>query len=277
MSEFEEDLDFDLRAARDLEPDESLVLDLDGYEGPLHVLLDLSRTQKVDLRHISILQLAEQYLSFIAQARILRIELAADYLVMAAWLAWLKSRLILPKPETEADAEDDPESVAKALAFRLQRLEAMRNAVETLFRGDQLNMDVFPRGNPEGLRRKTTPIWQADLYDLLKAYGERRSIVAKSTVRFETPPVLALEEARSRLAARLPEAEDWRTLDSLLPPSASLGAKPPPQKSVSASGFAASLELVKEGMAELRQSDVFAPLWLRKAAPRDVDAKDERA
>jgi len=276
VSDFEEDLDFDLRAAKDKEPDEALVLDLDGYEGPLHVLLEMSRSQKVDLRQISILQLAEQYLNFIAHARVLRIELAADYLVMAAWLAWLKSRLILPKPETAEDEEGDPEAAAKALAFRLQRLEAMRNAVDTLFRNDQLGVDVFARGNPEGLRRKTTPIWQAALYDILKAYGARRSIVAKSTVRFETPPVMALEDARDRLTRRLPEADDWRTLDSLLPPESALGAKPPPKKSISASGFAASLELVKEGVAELRQSDVFAPLWLRRSQPRDT-AKDDHA
>jgi len=270
LSEFEEDLDFDLRAARDAAPDDALVVDVDGYEGPLHVLLDMARAQKVDLRHVSILQLAEQYLGFIARARALRIELAADYLVMAAWLAWLKSRLLLPRAETEPEQAEDAEAAAKALAFRLQRLEAMRNAVDTLFRGERLGRDVFPRGAPEGLRRRTTPVWQADLYDLLKAYGERRSIVARSSVRFDPPPVLPLEEARERLQARLPEAEDWRTLESLLPPPAALGAAPPPKKSISASGFAASLELVKEGLAELRQAETFAPLWLRRAKPRDI-------
>lgn len=264
MSQASGELDFDLRDARDAEPEESLIVDTGGFEGPLHVLLELARKQKVDLRQVSILELSEQYLGFITEARKMRIELAADYLVMAAWLAWLKSRLLLPQLDSEAEEEGDPEELAKTLAFRLQRLEAMRNAAESLFRGDQLGQDVFPRGKPEGLRRRTAPIWEADLYDLLKAYGERRSIVAKSTVRFEPPKILPLDEARTRLKSRLGEAVDWRQLSELLPPRASLGAAPPPQKSVNASGFAASLELVKEGRAELRQVESFAPLWLRR-------------
>ena len=262
------DFDIDLRAARDaVEDGEALVLDLDGFEGPLHVLLELARGQKVDLREISILQLARQYLDFIDQARDLRVELAADYLVMASWLAWLKSRLLLPQKQGE---EEIPAGdLAAALAFRLQRLGAMRNAADQLFDRDLLGESVFARGAPEGVRRRTTPIWDANLYDLLKAYGDRRSITARAHVRFTAPNVLALEDARARLEAAIRGQAEWRPLATVLPPPAALGPTPPPRRSVRASGFSASLELVKEGKAQLRQAALFAPLWVRGASPKE--------
>lgn len=272
------DFDIDLRAARDAAEDgEALVLDLDGFEGPLHVLLELARNQKVDLREISILQLARQYLDFIDHARDLRVELAADYLVMASWLAWLKSRLLLPQKQGE---EEMPATeVAAHLAFRLQRLGAMRNAAEALFGRDLLGETVFPRGAPEGVRRRTTPIWDANLYDLLKSYGERRSITARAHVRFKAPNVLPLEDARVRLESAIKGHPEWRPLSHVLPPPAALGPTPPPRRSVRASGFSASLELVKEGKAQLRQAALFTPLWVRDAqaggaAPQEGASND---
>lgn len=265
-----DDFDIDLRAAKDADEDgEALVLDLDGFEGPLHILLELARGQKVDLREISILQLARQYLDFIDKARDLRVELAADYLVMASWLAWLKSRLLLP----EKQKEDEPqaEDIAAHLAFRLQRLEAMRAAADQLFGRDQLGQEVFGRGAPEGVRRRTTPVWEADLYDLLKAYGERRSITARSHVRFVAPNILSLDDARVRLATAIKGHAEWRPLSNLLPHANTLGPTPPPRRSVRASGFSASLELVKEGKAQIRQAAHFAPLWVRERAAEGGD------
>lgn len=264
------DFEIDLRAAKDAASEgDALVLDLDGFEGPLHILLELARSQKVDLREISILQLARQYLNFIDRARDLRIELAADYLVMASWLAWLKSRLLLPQPEDED--EPQAEEMAALLAFRLQRLEAMRAAADQLFDRDLLGEAVFPRGAPEGVRRRTTSIWEADLYDLLKAYGERRSITARSRVRLPKPNVLNLDDARVRLEAALRGHREWRPLGHLLPTAAQLGPAPPPRRSVRASGLSASLELVKEGKAHLRQAAHFAPLWVRDAQGEDAE------
>ncbi len=269
-----EDFDIDLRAARDAMDDgEALLLNLDGFEGPLHVLLELARGQKVDLREISILQLARQYLDFIEHAQDLRVELAADYLVMASWLAWLKSRLLLPKKpgEEEPEAQD----IAAHLAFRLQRLEAMRAAADSLFTRDILGETVFARGAPEGVRRRTTPVWEADLYDLLKSYGDRRSIAARSHVRFTPPNILTLDDARTRLEQAVRGHREWTPLARLLPPPAALGPTPPPRRSVRASGFSASLELVKEGKAHLKQAAHFAPLWVRECAPAGTSAGEE--
>ena len=170
---FEEDIGFE---AADAAADEGmgLILDIDGYGGPLHLLLELARKQKVDLARISILELAEQYLNFIKNAQDLRIELAADYLVMASWLAYLKSRLILPRDTTE-DAPMEEDELAAHLAFRLQRLDAMRMAVDGLFRLPRIGQDIFSRGAPEGLRSRTTPLFEAELFDILRAYGESRS------------------------------------------------------------------------------------------------------
>lgn len=193
--EFEEDVRFE--AAEGAEGD-ALVVDLDGFEGPLHLLLALARKRKVDLARISILELAEQYLQFMEAARRHRLDLAADYLVMAAWLAFLKSKLLLPKPAKEEE-EQPAEAMAAALAFRLRRLEAMRAAGEAIFSGELLHTDVFARGQPEGVRATRSVIYEADLHDLLSAYARRRVMQARSIYRPEAPRIYGLEIARERL------------------------------------------------------------------------------
>jgi len=262
--DFQEDLKFD--AADDASDEgQALVLDIDGYEGPLHLLLELARQQKVDLARISILELAEQYIHFIETAKDLRIELAADYLVMAAWLAYLKSRLILPRAEDDA-AMPEAEELAAHLAFRLQRLEAMRRAAEGLFRLPQTGVNVHAHGMPAGLRSRTTPLYEAELLDILKAYGESRS---KASIRHYTTPkprVLGLEAARARLKRALQAVsetpESWTALEALLPSADDIGDDIP-QSSIRASSLLAGLELAKEGELNLRQTGAFAPIYVR--------------
>ena len=241
-------------------PGEAFVVDLDGFEGPLDLLLDLARRQKVDLAQISVAALAAQYLAFIEDARRRRLELAADYLVMAAWLAYLKSRLLLPAPP----AADEPgaEELALALAHRLRRLEAMREAGRQLEERDRLGRDVFGRGAPEGVVVDRRNRWEASLFDLLSAYAQRRQSRALSQVVIAVQPVLALADARAALERMLGTFVDWTALDGLLP---SL-APPHRRRTALASGFSAALELAREGEIELRQERPFAPLWLRKAA-----------
>ncbi len=244
-----------------------LVLRLDGYEGPLHLLLALARVQKVDLTQISVARLAQQYVSFVETAERLRIELAADYLVMAAWLTLLKSRLLLPRDErVDDDDPRTPEEIARALAQRLKRLDAMRNAAALLFEGDLLGRDTVTRGNPEGVRLHRTPAWEADLYDLLKAYGTRRSISARARVRFVAPNVYALETARRDLARRLPPGDAWNALGLLLPRDEDFASNPPPAASRLASGLMATLELARDGRAEVRQDRAFGPVMVRARA-----------
>lgn len=262
--DFQEDLKFD--AVMDAADEgESLVLDLDGYEGPLHLLLELARKQKVDLARLSILDLAEQYIAFIKQAQDLRIELAADYLVMAAWLAYLKSKLIIPREQSEGEPE--VEEIAAHLAFRLERLEAMRRAVDGLMRLPQTGEDIFARGAPEGLRSRTSPIFEAEIFDLLKAYGTSRSRAAIRNHKLPRPRVMSLDDARNRLRRALTatgiDIADWVQLDMLLPDGAEIGADGVPQASVRASSLLAGLELAKEGHIELRQLKAFAPIFLR--------------
>jgi segregation and condensation protein A len=269
VSEFTEDLPFE--AARRAEDGATpLIVDLDGFEGPLHVLLELARKQKVDLRHISILELAEQYLAFIEQIRAVRIELAADYLVMASWLAYLKSRLLLPKPKQDDDAPSG-EEMAVRLAFRLRRLHAMRLASKALMRRDRTGITTFTRGAPEGVRSITSPIFEASIYDLLKAYAVRRSRVARAHLTMKTPIVYALEEARERLERVLGRIREWTALDALLPKSVKpvAGEETPPRASMLASSLVATLELAKEGKAELRQSGAFTPLYVRPCKPSE--------
>ncbi len=240
---------------------EALLVDVDGFEGPLDVLLTLARGQKVDLRRISILQLAEQYLSFVAAARKLRIELAADYLVMAAWLAYLKSRLLLPPPDTE----DGPsaEELAAHLAFQLERLEAMRNAAARLMARDQLGREIFARGEEEALTVKSEIEWKASLSDLLNAYSRIKTRDDYQPLHMKRAPVYALDDAVKRLRDMIGVNVDWRTLASYIPQEW-LGA-PTRRKSALASHFAAILELVKQGEAEIRQDDTFGPIQLRAA------------
>ena len=274
IEEFQEDLKFE--AVMDAADEgESLVLDIDGYEGPLHLLLELARKQKVDLARLSILELAEQYIAFIKSAQDLRIELAADYLVMAAWLAYLKSKLIIPKEGGEVEPE--VEEIAAHLAFRLERLEAMRRAVDGLMRLPKTGQAVFVRGQPEGLSSRTSPIFEAEMFDLLKAYGTSRSRAAIRNHKLVKPRVMSLDDARTRLRRALSatgiDLSDWVELDGLLPDGADIGAKGVPQASVKASSLLAGLELAKEGEIELRQLKAFAPIFLREAQRLSKDQK----
>ena len=238
---------------------EALIIDVDGYEGPLDLLLTLSRTQKVDLRRISVLDLAEQYLGFVERARSLRIELAADYLVMAAWLAYLKSRLLLP-PDPTAEGPTG-EELAAHLAWQLERLAAMRDAAARLMGRDQLGRDFFARGAPEAvaLTRKTE--FDASLMDLLRAYARVRTRDDFRPYAFDRTDIYPLEAALERLSHLLPGATDWTALQAWLPDG--WRGAPARKRSAVASTFAASLELAKQGRAELRQSEAFAPLQVR--------------
>ena len=242
-----------------VDEDDLFIVDVDGYEGPLGLLLALARVQKVDLTGISILALAEQYLAFVAEARHLRLELAADYLVMAAWLAYLKSRLLLP--ESEGEEEPTGEELAARLAFRLQRLQAMRNVGARLMARNLLGRDVFARGNPEGIRVIRTSDWQASLYDLLNAYAARRAVNAAAHVRFRRLPVWSIRQARKRLEKLVGAMDDWAPLDSFL---VDLLDDPDLRASVRASAFSASLEMAREGKIEIRQAQAFDPIYMRK-------------
>ena len=241
----------------------SLVLDLDGFEGPIDVLLTLARDQKVDLTKISILQLADQYLAFIEQARELRLEMAADYLVMAAWLAYLKSRLLLP--QTESDGEElSAAEMAARLAFQLQRLEAMRKLGHQLLERPQLNRDFFGRGAPEPTDVVNTSVYELSLFDLLKAYGDFKNRETITTFRIDPTELHSTESALERLRTLVGDIPDWTILSAFLPRGlhGSLVAR-----SALASTFAASLELTKAGKLMLQQSACFAPLYIRTAHP----------
>ena len=239
--------------------EELLVVDVDGFEGPLDLLLSLARDQKVDLTRISILALAEQYLAFIEAARRLRLEIAADYLVMAAWLAYLKSRLLLPEPQTDEQPSGD--ELAALLASRLRRLEAMREAGRRLMRRSRLGLDVFPRGMPEPFAVRKTAEWQASLFELLEAYATQRALKLARFVRVRRREVFSLQDARDRLMRLLGGTSHWATLDSYL---LEYLADPDMRATARASALSASLELVREGEIELRQSAPFAPLYVRR-------------
>ena len=240
--------------------DEALIVDVDGFEGPLDLLLMLSRSQKVDLRRISVLQLAEQYLVFVNRAQALRIELAADYLVMAAWLAYLKSRLLLP-PEP-GDAGPSAEDLASHLAFQLERLGAMREAAARLMSRDQLGRDFFARGIPETVERRKTTTYTATLLDLLRAYARIRTRDEFRPYAFDRENVFTMEQALERLRALIGHLGDWSDLVSFLPEG--WDASPARRRSATAAHFAAVLELAKRGDVSLRQSETFAPLMLRR-------------
>lgn len=242
----------------------ALVVDVEGFEGPLDLLLMLARQQKVDLAKISILALADQYLVFIEEARKLRLELAADYLVMAAWLAYLKSRLLLP--DANAPEGQSAEDMANALALRLKRLEAIRNVAEQLFTRPQLDRDVFRRGQPEPIAHIKRPEWTATLYDLLSAYAVQRQRHALATVRVAKRTVWSLAEAREALERLVGQASDWTRLDEFL---LAYVVEPAQAASVFASSFASALELVREGLAEIHQQGAFKPLYMRKRPATD--------
>ncbi|MGX8013551.1 segregation and condensation protein A [Mesorhizobium sp. ORM8.1] len=241
--------------------DPSLVVDVAGFEGPLDLLLHLARNQKVDLARISILALAEQYLAFVETARTLRLELAADYLVMAAWLAFLKSKLLIPKQPGEEG--ESGEELAAVLQFRLKRLEAMRDASARLVNRNRLGRDVFARGMPEMVIVEKRNSFSASLYDLLTAYAQQRQKQAINNVTIARRAVWSLKDARDVLARLVGTLSDWTALDSFL---IEYLAAPEEKRTAMASSFAATLEMVREGRLEMRQDQVFAPLYLRGRA-----------
>jgi segregation and condensation protein A len=237
--------------------DASLYLELDGWEGPLHLLLDLARRQKVDLRQISILALVDQYLDYIDRAEALKLELAADYLVMAAWLAYLKSGLLLPKEEQEEPSADE---LALRLQLRLARLGAMRESAARLMARDRLGRDVFARGAPEGLRIDRKNLWQCDWFSLVQAYGQVKARTQPAVHMVRDRMVLTLDAALERVSAMLGVTLNWMLLEEFLPPNAEAKLR----KSALASSFVAVLELARLGKAELAQDEVFGPLRTRR-------------
>ncbi|MFT6605301.1 MAG: segregation and condensation protein A [Halocynthiibacter sp.] len=239
---------------------EALIVDVEGFEGPLDLLLSLSRTQKVDLRRVSVLHLAEQYLTFINAASELRIELAADYLVMAAWLAFLKSRLLLPPDPT--DGGPSGEELAAHLAFQLERLEAMRNAAARLMGRDQRGRDFFVRGIPEDVMRVRKVTYTATLLDLMQGYARIRTKDDFRPFVMDREAILTMEQALERMRALIGYAGDWTGLESYLPEGWQVDPKR--RRSATAATFAASLELAKAGKIEIRQSEMFSPIQIRK-------------
>jgi len=250
------DEDFEERPVRQ---SDELNLTLDWWEGPLDLLLNLARAQKVDLAQISILQLVEQYLTYLAEARALKLEIAADYLVMAAWLAYLKSCLLLPK---DPEQDPSPEEIALRLQLRLQRLDAMREAGARLLGRDRVGRDVFVRGAPEGLRLIRKAAWQVRDFDLFAAYGAVRARTAPAMHVVHARSVMTLDEAIERVSKMIGMALDWTVLESFLP----LTDDPQLRRSALASSFLAALELARRGRLEIDQEEAFAPIRLKVAA-----------
>jgi segregation and condensation protein A len=252
----ETDAEFDERPVRQ---SDELTLALDGWEGPLDLLLNLARAQKVDLAQISILQLVDQYIAYIAGARALKLEIAADYLVMAAWLAYLKSCLLLPK---DPEQDPSPEEIAFRLQLRLQRLDAMREAGARLLGRDRIGRDVFPRGAPEGLRLIRKAAWQVRDFDLFAAYGVVRARTQPAMHVVHARAVMTLEEALERVGRMIGQALEWTFLESFLPST----QDPQFRKSSLASSFLAMLELAKRGRLQFAQEEAFAPIRVKAAA-----------
>ncbi len=250
------DEDFEERPVRH---SDELRLNLDGWEGPLDLLLNLARAQKVDLAQISILQLVEQYLAYLAEARALKLEIAADYLVMAAWLAYLKSCLLLPK---DPEQDPSPEVIALRLQLRLQRLDAMREAGARLLGRDRIGRDVFVRAAPEGLRLVRKAAWQVRAFDLFQAYGVVRARTQPAMHVVHARAVMTLDEALERVGKMIGMALDWTFLEAFLP----VTEDPQFRRSCLASSFLAALELAKRGQLEIAQDEPFAPIRLKRAA-----------
>ena len=265
----------------DAEP--SFLVDVDGFEGPLDLLLELARRQKVDLAKISVLALAEQYLLFIEAARKVRLELAADYLVMAAWLAYLKSRLLLPDVKQEGP-EPAAADLAAALAARLRRLEAIRSAAEKLINRPRLGRDMFLNGSPQGIEVHRHANWKASIYELLTAYARQRQKAVLSRVQLHKRVVWSIPEARAAIERLAGMAMEWTIMDQYL---IDYCVAPEMRKTVRASAFSASLELVREGLIDLRQDRAFAPIWVRRhtggepgsttTPPTDTDPAEQAA
>jgi segregation and condensation protein A len=254
--EFEED-----RVTEHPVTDDEFVLELEGYEGPIDVLLTLARDQKVDLKQISILELADQYLNFVARARRLRLELAADYLVMAAWLAYLKSRLLLPEP-AEGEQPSGAE-LAAALAFQLQRLQSMQEAGRKLFERGQLGRDFFGRGDPQPMTVIRTPVYSSSLYELLRAYARQQPLADAGVFRIQPSDLYSMDDALRRIGDMIGTTMDWSVLASFLPEGLGQGVR---RRSAMASTFAATLELVRSGRAQIRQDTTFGPIYIRRAS-----------
>ena len=251
-------------------PDEpALVLDLEGYEGPIDLLLSLARDQKVDLAKLSILALADQYIAFISEQRRLRLEIAADYLVMAAWLAYLKSRLLLPEPPK--DDEPRADELAAALRHRLQLLEAMQRAGAALMARPQLGRELYLRGDPEGLPTINRPVYELSLYELLTAYGEQHRRQTTQVLTIAAPAFHSLDEALHHLAQFVGYVPEWRELAGFLPPELRGGVM---RRSALASTFAATLELARSGRVELRQDRIFGPIYLRSPGEKQGGGED---
>ena len=244
---------------------DDLIVNLEGYEGPLDVLLVLAKSQKVDLMQISILQLTEQYLVFIAEVRERNLELAADYLVMAAWLAYLKSNLLIPREES--GEELSAEEMAERLKFQLKKLEAIRQVSEKLMNLPKLGSDFFERGMPEGIRLIRTPEYYLSLYDLLKSYADQRYKTAYSSMTIERPPVYAMEDALVRLQRMIGSVPEWTRLETFLPREYSSGKG---ARSGVAGTLAASLELVREGLIEVQQLMPFGPVFIKNKKKDDI-------
>jgi segregation and condensation protein A len=242
---------------------DAFVVDLEGYEGPLHLLLDLARKHKIDLVKISILKLADQYLAYVREAQTKKIDLAADYLLMAAWLAFLKSKLLLPS-EKKGEDELDPDELAGRLAFRLRRLDAMRKAVNELYEGNLDGRDVFARGDPQLAKIIRKPLWNSTLHDILKAFGDInvRKVKVQAHV-IKRQPVVPLDTARRKLAALVPDLIDWASIQMMR--AEDEGSKDAPRRSEVASFFSAALELTKDRAVELRQDQLFSDVYVRKA------------
>ena len=265
---------FDQHSQVDHRPDEeALVVDLDGFEGPLDLLLAMARSQKVDLQHISIVALVDQYAAFIEDARAQRLELAADYLVMAAWLAYLKSRLLLPDPPE--DEEPDAEDMAAALALRLQKLDAVRRASNALWQQPLKNLHMFPTRNVQPIGARAEASWTAELFDLIDAYAAIQTRKLEGKITMARRDVWSLTDARALVERALGDLARWTPFDVVLAAQAALRSGRAPQRDgMKASAFAASLELVREGQAELRQDTALAPLYLR-AAPQAASGERE--
>ena len=243
--------------------EETFLVAVDGFEGPLDLLLTLARSQKVDIAKISILKLADQYLEFIEQAKRMNLELAADYLVMAAWLAYLKSRLILPRPESK-EGEPSAYEMAARLRWRLARLDAMREAAARLMAGDRLGREIFARGAPEPIHIVKLRTYKDTLFDLLQSYAsERAKKLRGQNYQLKTSPVMLIEQARERLERMFGAIPDWSNLDRLLPDGWTGGLR---RRSAMASMFMACLEAARDGRVELRQMAAFEPLYVRDLA-----------
>jgi segregation and condensation protein A len=262
MSDETDTIDVDLAAAEQADEGEALLIALDAFEGPLHVLLELARARRIDIARVPVGEIADQYLAFIAEARARNMEIAGDYLVMAAWLALLKSRLLIPRPQLSQD-EPDPAQMEAALRQKLMNLAAARMAAKKLLELPQLGRDVFLNGQPQPTVLTKTTAWRADLYELLNAYcADRTKTVRRRAYTAAPRRAYPLEIARKRLEQALARLAEWRAID-VVAPAAEIGPDAPPPESYLASTFAAALELAREGKMELRQAEAFAPLFVR--------------